>query len=128
MNTSILIHTRYTTNVAAHGPIVLKLVDGVSVDPPSFTYYNGPSATLAGGANTRVVNTTVTVVGLVGYGGSVTFTNVDGGSNGGKKLLAIDYINADFVFSGGENWRHAYVSINGGEPTLVEMPISGQVS
>lgn len=125
---SILILVRYTTNVAAHGPIVLKLVDGISVDPPSFTYYEGSTATLAGGTDTRVVNATVTVVGHVGHEGSVTFENVDGGSDGGSKLLAIDYINADYVFSGGENYRSAYISVNGEDPTVIEMPISGQVS
>jgi hypothetical protein len=112
--------------------MVLKLINGVRSAAPQFTFYNAAATTntLAGGANTRVVNGTVTVVGFVGNGGTLTFNNVDGGATGGTKLLSFDYINADFVFSNTacSNCRNAFISVNGGTAVQAQMPISAQVS
>jgi hypothetical protein len=112
--------------------MVLKLTNGAAAPAPVFTFYAAAAAanTLAGGASTRVVNTTVTVVGFVGNGGTLTFTGVDGGAAGGTKLLSFDYINGDFVFSNTacSNCRNAFVSVNGGTPVQAQMPISAQVS
>lgn len=122
---------RYTATVDAHGVIVLKLSGGASASAPVFTFYNAATSgnTLAGGASVRVVSSTVSVVGFVGNGGTLTFNNVDGGASGGTKLLSLDYINADFVFSNTDcsNCRNAFFSVNGGAPVQVQMPISGQV-
>jgi len=122
--------TSYTATVDAHGVIVLKLSGGASASPPAFTFYNAVASgnTLAGGASVRVVSSTVSVVGFVGNGGTLTFNNVDGGASGGTKLLSLDYINADFVFSNTDcsNCRNAFFSVNGGAPVQVQMPISGQ--
>lgn len=111
--------------------MVLKLSGGTSVSPPSFTFSNAasPGNTLAGGANVRIVSSSISVVGFVGNGGTLTFNNVDGGSSGGTKLLTIDYINGDFVFSNTDcsNCRNALFSVNGGSPVQAQMPISGQV-
>ncbi|KAF8182280.1 glycoside hydrolase superfamily [Pholiota molesta] len=119
-----------TSTVAAHGSMVLKLTNGAAAPAPVFTFYAAAAAanTLAGGASTRVVNTTVTVVGFVGNGGTLTFTGVDGGAAGGTKLLSFDYINGDFVFSNTacSNCRNAFVSVNGGTPIQAQMPISAQ--
>lgn len=110
----------------------MKLADGAATPVPVFTFYDAaaPINTLAGGASTRVVNATVTVVGFVGNGGTLTFTGVDGGAAGGTKLLSFDYINGDFVFSNTacSNCRNAFVSVNGGTPVQAQMPISAQVS
>ncbi|KAJ3565765.1 hypothetical protein NP233_g7432 [Leucocoprinus birnbaumii] len=118
----------YTTNVDAHGVLVLKLSGTTSIAPPSFTFYNAAASgnTLAGGASVRVVSSSVSVVGFVGNGGTLTFNNVDGGSTGGTKLLSVDYINADFVFGNTDcsNCRNAFFSVNGGSPVQVQMPIS----
>lgn len=127
----VLRHCRYTATVDAHGAIVLKLSGGTSVSPPSFTFYNAAASqnALAGGATVRVVSSSVSVVGFVGNGGTLTFNRVDGGASGGTKLVSLDYINADFVFSNTDcsNCRNAFISVNGGAPIQVQMPISGQV-
>jgi len=121
---------RYTSNVDAHGVIVLKLSKGTLIPPPSFTFYNAaaPENTLAGGASVRVISS-ISVVGFVGNGGTLTFNDIDGGESG-TKLVSVDYINADFVFQNTEcsNCRNSFFSVNGGDPVQVQMPISGQVS
>ncbi|CAA7262876.1 unnamed protein product [Cyclocybe aegerita] len=129
----------YTSTVAAHGSVVLKLSSGVPAPAPTFTFYPAASAsnTLAGGANARAVNAStatssttspITVVGFVGNGGTLTFNGVDGGASGGTKLLAFDYINGDYTFGNTacSNCRNAFVSVNGGAAVQVQMPISGQ--
>ncbi|KAF7422492.1 hypothetical protein PC9H_010648 [Pleurotus ostreatus] len=118
----------FTTTVAAHGIIVVKVTDGVPVTAPSFTIYQAASGVLSGGASVRTVNSAVSVVGFVGNGGTLSLQNVDGGVSGGTKLLSIDYINADFVFSntGCSNCRNALISVNGGTPVTAQMAISGQ--
>ncbi|KAF8955947.1 glycoside hydrolase superfamily [Flammula alnicola] len=119
-----------TATVAAHGCVVLKLTGGVSSPAPAITFYDAAASTstLSGGANTRVVNSTITVVGFVGEGGTLSFNNVDGGALGGTKLLSFDYINGDFVFSNTDcsNCRNAFISVNGGTPVQAQMPISAQ--
>lgn len=121
-----------TSSVAAHGTLVLKLTNGIPAPAPVFTYYGAaaPASVLAGGATPRVVNNTIEVVGFVGNGGTLTFTGVDGGSAGGTKLLALDYINGDYTFSNTacSNCRNAFISVNGGAPVQAQMPISAQVS
>ncbi|KAF8157995.1 glycoside hydrolase family 27 protein [Crassisporium funariophilum] len=120
----------FTSTVAVHGSIVLKLTGGVTSTTPAFTFYSAAASinTLAGGAATRVVSSTVTVVGFVGSGGTLTFNNVDGGAAGGTKLLSFDYINGDFVFGNTDcsNCRNAFISVNGGTPVQAQMPISAQ--
>lgn len=120
-----------TLAVAPHGSLALKLTQTVLAPAPSFTFYPAASssAILAGGASTRVVNSTATVVGFVGNGGTLTFTNVNGGSSGGNKLLSIDYIDADVAFNNNacSNCRNAFVSVNGGPSIQIQFPISGQV-
>lgn len=125
----IMFPRRFTTTVAAHGAMVLKLTGGVVAASPTFTFYAATSGTLGGGAATRVVNSTVTVVGFVGSGGTLTLSGVDGGTAGGTKLLAFDYINGDFTFSNTacSNCRNTFVSVNGGTAVQVQMPISAQV-
>ncbi|KAK7018038.1 hypothetical protein VNI00_018434 [Paramarasmius palmivorus] len=117
----------YATTLAGHGSMLLKLSSGTTVSPPDFTFYPASSGTLSGGANTRDVNGT-TVVGFVGNGGKLTLDNLDGGSSGGTKLLAIDYINAEWTMSNTacSNCREATLRVNGGEEVRVQMPLSGQ--
>ncbi|KAG6898423.1 hypothetical protein C0992_004134 [Termitomyces sp. T32_za158] len=124
--------TTYTSTVAAHGCVVLKLSGATTITPLSFTFYDAAAApnTIAGGASTRVVNASVTVVGFIGNGGTLTINNVDGGTSGGTKTLALDYINGDFTMTNTacSNCRNAFISINGGTAVQVQMPISAQVS
>ncbi|KAK7684409.1 hypothetical protein QCA50_012356 [Cerrena zonata] len=119
----------YTATVPAHGSLVLKLTNTTPFRLPSFTYYptSSPSTSLSGGAAFRTVNSTISVAGNVGNGGSVTLTGLDGGS-GGTKLVSIDYINADFTMTNTacSNCRNAIVSVNGGVGQTVQMPLSGQ--
>jgi alpha-galactosidase len=114
-----------------HGITVLKLSGITLAQIPSFEFYNAASSqnTLIGGASIRNVTSSISVVGFIGNGGQLVFENVDGGSAGGTKLVSIDYINADFVFSNTacSNCRNAFISVNGGTPVEVQMPISGQV-
>uniref|UniRef100_A0A8H8CHG9 Alpha-galactosidase n=1 Tax=Psilocybe cubensis TaxID=181762 RepID=A0A8H8CHG9_PSICU len=120
----------FTATVAAHGSMALKLSNGVRAPAPQFTFYAAAASTntLAGGASTRVVNGSTTVVGFVGEGGTLTFNNVDGGASGGTKLLSFDYINGDVTFNNNacSNCRNAFVSVNGGTPVQAQMPISAQ--
>ncbi|KAF8576670.1 carbohydrate-binding module family 35 protein [Ramaria rubella] len=120
----------YTASVAAHGSFVFKFSNGVRAPVPSFTFYpaSSPSTVLAGGAATRVVNTTATVVGFIGESGTLTFQNVSGGTAGGLKLVSIDYINADVTFDNTacSNCRNAFISVNGGTAVQVQFPLSGQ--
>ncbi|KAJ6508283.1 glycoside hydrolase family 27 protein [Mycena sanguinolenta] len=120
--------TSFTATVAAHGSVVLKLTGGVPVASPAFTFYAATTGTLAGGATPRVVNSTVTVVGFVGEGGTLTFTGVDGGTAGGTKLLSFDYINGDVTFTNTacSNCRNTFISVNGGTAVQVQMPLSAQ--
>lgn len=122
---------RYTASIPAHGSLVLKLSSTTPSAAPTFTFYSAssPSTSLSGGASIRIVNSTLSVAGNVGNGGSVTFTGIDGGSGGGSKLVSIDYINADFTMTNTacSNCRNAIVSVNGGQGQTVQMPLSGQV-
>ncbi|KAL0069174.1 hypothetical protein AAF712_003862 [Marasmius tenuissimus] len=119
--------TSYTATLAGHGSLLLKLSSPTTVSAPQFTWYQASSGSLAGGANTRNVNGS-TIVGNVGQGGTLTLSNVDGGSSGGTKLLAIDYINADWTMAlpPCPNCREALFSVNGGAPVQGQMPLSGQ--
>jgi len=123
------ITTSYTASVAAHGCFALKLSSIKTVTAPTFTYYlaSASTNTLAGGATTRTVNSTATIVGNIGNGGTLTFNGVDGGSSGGTKLVSFDFINADWTMSNTAcaNCRNAYVSVNGGTAVQVQFPISG---
>ncbi|KAF8073970.1 glycoside hydrolase superfamily [Lyophyllum atratum] len=120
----------YTSTVAGHGSVVLKLSGATTVAAPTFTFYNAAASTntLAGGAATRVVSSSVTVVGFVGNGGTLTFNGVDGGASGGTKTLSLDYINGDFTFTNVacSNCRNAFISVNGGTAVQVQLPISAQ--
>ncbi|KAK7048717.1 alpha-galactosidase [Favolaschia claudopus] len=119
---------KITQTLAAHGSIVLKLTNAITAPTPTFTFYPAASGALAGGAITRVVNSSLTVVGFVGNGGTLTLSNVDGGASGGTKLLSFDYINGDVTFSNTacSNCRNTLVSVNGGTAVQVQMPISAQ--
>ena len=59
---------------------------------------------------------------------SVTFSPVDI-RQGGKKLVAVDYINYDYAFTTawdlGSNIRNMTVAVNGGEPKRWSFPLSG---
>lgn len=125
-----IIRNSYTTNISAHGPLVLRLSHTTPSPVPRFTYYAASSSknTLSGGASPRTANSSVTVVGDIGNGGTLTFTGVDGGSSGGSKLVSIDYINADYTMRNTDcsNCRNAFVSVNGGPAQQVQMPLSGQ--
>ncbi|KAF7768293.1 hypothetical protein Agabi119p4_7536 [Agaricus bisporus var. burnettii] len=125
------INQSHTAVLEPHGVMVLKLSGTLTVAPqPSFQFYMAASSknTLTGGANIRAVTSSVSVVGFIGNGGKLVFNEVDGGSIGGTKLVSIDYINADFVFSNTacSNCRNAFISVNGGTPVQAQMPISGQ--
>ncbi|KIJ64233.1 carbohydrate-binding module family 35 protein [Hydnomerulius pinastri MD-312] len=120
----------YTTSVGAHGALVFKLSNGVLAPPTQFTTYLAESLSnvLTGGATPRALNSSASVVGYIGYNGTLTFTGVDGGATGGTKLVSLTYANADYTFYNTDcsNCRRAEVGVNGGAPVIAEMPISGQ--
>ncbi|CAK5267849.1 unnamed protein product [Mycena citricolor] len=120
--------TSFTATVPAHGSMVLKLTGGTAAAAPQFTYYAATSGALSGGAATRVVSSSVSVVGFVGLGGVLTFSGVDGGTSGGTKLVSFDYINGDVTWSNTacSNCRNALVSVNGGAAVQVQFPLSAQ--
>ena len=126
------ITSTYTSTVPAHGVLALKLTQTKPASGRTFTYYNAAasSSILSGAAATRAVNSSVSVVGFIGQNaGTLTITGVDGGSSGGSKLVSVDYINADWTMSNTacSNCRFAYLSVNGGTPVVVQMPLSGMV-
>ena len=124
-------HISYTTSVDAHGALMYKLSNGVQTVPSEYTTYLATASPnlLVGGATPRALNTSSSVVGNIGHGGTLTFVGVDGGERGGTKLLSLSYANADYTFYNTDcsNCRRAEVSVNMGTPVVVEMPISGQV-
>ena len=121
----------HTAPVDAHGALVYKLSNGVKAAPRQWTTYlaTASSNVLMGRASTRALNCSASVVGDIGYGGTLTFVGVDGCASGGTQLLSLSYVNADYTFSNTacSNCRRAEVSVNGGTPVEVKMPISGQV-
>ncbi|KAF9235698.1 glycoside hydrolase family 27 protein [Melanogaster broomeanus] len=125
------VETSHTAPVNAHGALIFQLANGVTIPPTSFTTYYAasPSNVLAGGAATRALNSSlsITVVGNIGWTGTLTFTGIDGGA-GGTKLVALTYVNADYTFSNTDcsNCRRAQISVNGLPSVVAEMPISGQ--
>ena len=109
----------------------MNLASGVPAAAPSFTFYSAAASsnTIAGGSTTRAVNS-ITVVGNIGNGGTLTINGVDGGTTGGTKTLSLDYINGDVAFTNTDcsNCRNAFISVNGGSAVQVQMPISAQVN
>ncbi|KAG9310120.1 glycoside hydrolase family 27 protein [Chiua virens] len=110
----------FTATVDAHGALIYNLRDGVQAVPPQFTTYlaSAASNTLTGAASLRSLNASAAVVGYIGYGSTLTFTGVDGGTSGGTKLLSLTYANADYTFYNSDcsNCRRAedkYVSMAG---------------
>ncbi|KAG5638735.1 hypothetical protein H0H81_010545 [Sphagnurus paluster] len=122
--------TTYISTVPAHGSVVLKLSGATAAVAPSFIFYDAAASTntLAGGASNRVVNASISVVGYIGNGGTLTISGVDGGVSGGTKTLSLEYINGDYTFKNNacSNCRHAYISVNGGTAVQVQLPISAQ--
>ena len=125
------INASYTASVEAHGALVYQLYNTVGAAPYQYTTYlaSASSNVLTGGATPRAINASDSVIGHIGHGGTLTFAGVDGGASGGTKLLSVTYANADYTSYNTDcsNCRRAGVSINGGTPVVVEMPISGQV-
>ena len=125
------VHTAYTAPVDAHGALIYKLSNFAQATPCNYTTYlaAASSNTLTGGATPRALNGSASVVGNIGYSGTLAFMSVDGGASGGMKVLSLSYVNADYTFSNTNcsNCRRAEVSVNEGTPVAVEMPISGQV-
>lgn len=67
-----------------------------------------------------------TKIGYIGPGGTaVTTISAD---SAGTKFVEIDYINNEVAFSSGSNARNITVTVNGGTPTRLEVPLSGRHS
>ena len=101
-----------------------------TIAAPQFTWYQASSGSLSGGAKTRNVNGSA-IVGYVGMGGTITLQDIDGGSSGGTKLLAVDYINGEWTQWSNvtcPNCREALFSVNGGAAVRAQMPLSGEAS
>lgn len=96
-------------------------------------YYTAADASLEGSARVETCDEdecvpTGSKVGNISDDSSITFSSVNG-SDGGKKLVGVDYINYDYAFTTawdlGSNIRNMTVAINGGEPKRWAFPLSG---
>ncbi|KAF8439730.1 hypothetical protein L210DRAFT_3540161 [Boletus edulis BED1] len=86
------------------------------------------SSPTSGGATRTFSDSSITVLGYIGFTGTLTSVDVGGGTNGGTKLLMISYVNADSDFSNTDcsNCRRPEVSAHGGTPVVAVMPLSRQ--
>lgn len=114
-------------------------IDSIQVKSPTGTYYPSTAFTLSGGAtHTQCGSGFCQPVGSkIGYLDStntakvtVTATVPSGATS--AKYLELDYINNDIAFSTswglGANSRNITVSLNGGSPVRLEVPLSGRHS
>lgn len=130
--------------LAAGGNNTVKLtspvpVESISISRPSATYYPSTSFTLQGNA-TLTECTTADLCKPVGWkigniypASGCRYTVPSDGqisiAAGSTKYVQVDYINnevaLDTAWDQGSNSRNLTVSVNGGEPARLEVPLSG---
>lgn len=113
-------------------------VESIDIAAPTGKYYPSTSFAVSGGAN--VTNCTVNFCEPVGSKignispnstASLTIASSDeiSAAVDGVKYVEVDYINnevsLDTAWEDGTNTRNLTISVNGGEPTRLEVPLSG---
>ena len=126
--------TSYSASVPAHGNLALRL-SNLELAPAAaqaltgLTYYSFAAGELAGGAtiqDCRGCEGGSKVGNLNGNtSASVTLSNVT--ATRAKQNVRFDYVNCDigYLVDQKPNYRSASVSVNGGEPQVVDFPLSG---
>lgn len=121
--------------VSITSPEVIEFID---ITAPSGKYFDSTSFTVSGGAT--VTNCTIDFCQPVGSKienispnstASLDISSADGisASMDGLKYVEVDYINNEVSFDtaweDGTNTRNLTISVNGGDPTRLEVPLSG---
>jgi alpha-galactosidase len=117
-------------------------IESIQICSPAGTYYAGPDFSLSGSASlTQCGDGYCEPVGSkIGYLNAHNIASItipasvssQGTGNISSKYLEIDYINNDIALSTswgyGSNSRNLTMSLNGGDPVRVEVPLSGRHS
>lgn len=106
-------------------------IDSITITPPESTYYPNTDFTTTGYATSTTCGTGYCIpvgskIGYIGPGGTAVTTI--SATSAGTKFVEIDYINNEIAFSSGFNARNITVTVNGGTPTRLEVPLSGRHS
>ena len=116
-------------------------IESITIISPTGTYYAGQTDfTLAGSAVIEQCGTSGCApvgykIGYISAANTATATipaTVSSASGTESKYIEIDYINNDVAFSTSWDWgsnsRNITISINGGDPVRLEVPLSGHHS
>lgn len=116
-------------------------IDSITINSPTGTYYAGQTDfTLAGSAVIEQCGTSGCApvgykIGYISSTGTATATipaTVSSADATEAKYIEIDYINNDVAFSTSWDWgsnsRNITISVNGGDPVRLEVPLSGHHS
>lgn len=120
--------TSYTSSVASHGAIALRLTKvKLAGIQEAVAWTEAEAATLEGSVKTANCSgcSGGKKVGYInGYGNNLVFNNVKASAE--TQTVLFDYVNGEIGYLGnGENIRTARFSVNGGEGQSVTFPISG---
>ncbi|QGA19200.1 hypothetical protein EYB26_006888 [Talaromyces marneffei] len=106
-------------------------IESISITPPEGTYYSNTKFTTTGYATSTAcgIGYCAPVGSKIGYirPGGTAVTAISA-TSAGTKFVEIDYINNEISFWSGWNARNITVTINGGTPTRLEVPMSGRHS
>jgi alpha-galactosidase len=106
-------------------------IDSITITPPKGTYYPNTDFTTTGYATFTTCGTGYCApvgskIDYIGPGGTAV-TRISAAS-AGTKFVEIDYINNEVSYWTGWNARNITVTVNGGTPTRLEVPLSGRHS
>jgi alpha-galactosidase len=106
-------------------------INSIAITPPEGTYYPNTKFTTTGYATSTTCGTGYCVpvgskIGYIGPGGTAVTTIR--ATSAGTKFVEIDYINNEVSYWTGWNARNITVTVNGGTPTRLEVPLSGRHS
>jgi len=131
----IKLNGTYSAPIAGHQLKILVLSNIVksTTAEKSVGYYLATAAQLSGSAKTQSCSSSQCLPGnkkvAMGSSGRVTFSNVSGGTSGGKKVVGVDYIQYDVAlgsaWADGASVRPMAVQVNGGTAKTWQWPIAG---
>ncbi|PYH42979.1 alpha-galactosidase D [Aspergillus saccharolyticus JOP 1030-1] len=123
-----------TTALTIHHPSQLNITT-IHLTPPTGTYHPSTTFTLSGSATLTpcAEGFCLPVGSKIGYLSETGLaTHTIAVSTGGTKYVELDYINNDIAFESaweeGRNARNLTISVNGGVPVRLEVPLSGRHS
>lgn len=106
-------------------------IESISITPPSGTFYPNTNFTTTGYATHTTCGEGFRLpvgskIGYIGPGGTAV-TSIPS-TTAGTKYVEVYYINNDIAFTSGLNTRNITVTVNGGTPTRLDVPLSGRHS